>query len=159
MSGRRRARALGALLAMLMTVSVAAALPAGAQPRFSVLVFSKVTNFYHDSIPAGIAAIEQLGEQHGFEVEATDDASAFTDDNLARFDALVFNNTNSTPDSGDLLDADQRAALQRYVQGGGGWVGLHAASASERDTARSLRCASLRPRPAGAGGNYEGMLS
>ncbi|EHR60202.1 ThuA domain-containing protein [Saccharomonospora cyanea] len=135
MSGRRRARALGALLAMLMTVSVAAALPAGAQPRFSVLVFSKVTNFYHDSIPAGIAAIEQLGEQHGFEVEATDDASAFTDDNLARFDALVFNNTNSTPDSGDLLDADQRAALQRYVQGGGGWVGLHAASASERDWA------------------------
>lgn len=133
MSGRPRARALGALLAMLMTVSVAAALPAGAQPRFSVLVFSKVTNFHHDSIPAGIAAIEELGERHGFEVEATDDAAAFTDDNLARFDALVFNNTNSTPESGDLLDADQRAALQRYLQGGGGWVGVHAASASERD--------------------------
>ncbi|OQO89354.1 sugar-binding protein [Saccharomonospora piscinae] len=133
MSGRRRARALGALLATLMAVSVAAALPAGAQPRFSVLVFSKVTNFHHDSIPAGIEAIERMGAEHGFDVEATDDASAFTDDNLARFDTLVFNNTNSTPESGDLLDADQRAALQRYVQGGGGWVGLHAASASERD--------------------------
>lgn len=133
MSGNRRARTLAALLAMLVTAGVAAALPAVAQPRFSVLVFSKVTNFYHDSIPAGVAAIQRLGADHGFDVEATDDASAFTDDNLARFDAVVFNNTNSTPDSGDLLNAEQRTALQRYIRDGGGWAGLHAASASERD--------------------------
>ncbi|WP_235998745.1 ThuA domain-containing protein [Qaidamihabitans albus] len=120
---------------MLLTLGLAAALPAAAQSRFSVLVFSKVTNFYHESIPAGIAAIEQLGAEHGFDVEATDDAAAFTDDNLARFDAVVFNNTNSTPQSGDLLDAGQREAFQRYIRGGGGWTGLHAASASERDWA------------------------
>ena len=43
--------------------------------------------------------------------------------------------TTPTPrrTSGDLLDAAQRAALQNFVRGGGGWVGLHAASASERD--------------------------
>ncbi|PZG18274.1 ThuA domain-containing protein [Nonomuraea aridisoli] len=104
-----------------------------AAARFRVLVFSKVTNFHHDSIPAGIAAIEKLGAEHDFEVEATDDAGAFTGDNLARFQAIVFNNTNSTPESGDLLNADQRAALQKFVRDGGGWVGLHAASASERD--------------------------
>ncbi|SFB58543.1 PKD domain-containing protein [Amycolatopsis marina] len=130
-------RRLPALLASLLTVAlalgVALAPPVAAQPRFSVLVFSKVTNFYHDSIPAGIAAIEQLGATHGFEVEATDDAGAFTDENLDRFDVVVFNNTNSTPQSGDLLDSDQRAALQRYIRDGGGWTGLHAASASERD--------------------------
>ncbi|MEU6643890.1 ThuA domain-containing protein [Saccharomonospora sp. NPDC046836] len=133
MSGSRRARVLAALLALLLAAGIASALPATAQQRFSVLVFSKVTNFYHDSIPAGIAAIEQLGAEQGFAVESTEDAAAFTDENLARFDAVVFNNTNSTPASGDLLDAEQRAALQRYVQGGGGWLGLHAASASERD--------------------------
>ncbi|MEU7577295.1 ThuA domain-containing protein [Streptomyces sp. NPDC041068] len=122
-----------ALLALVVGLGLAAPPPATAAPTFRVLVFSKVTNFPHDSIPAGVEAIEKLGAEHGFEVEATDDASAFTDANLARFQAIVFNNTNSTPEKGDLLDAAQRAAFQKYVRAGGGWVGLHAASASERD--------------------------
>ncbi|MEV0460326.1 ThuA domain-containing protein [Catellatospora methionotrophica] len=125
--------AIVALAALVLSTSVAG--PASAAPRFRVLVFSKVTNFYHDSIPAGVAAVQQLGVANNFEVEATTDAAAFTDANLARFDALVFNNTNSTPASGALLNAAQRLALQNFVRGGGGWVGLHAASASERDWA------------------------
>src|SRR5690606_40113190 len=54
-----------------------------AQPEASVLVFSKTAGFRHDSIPAGIEAIEQLGAEHNFAVDATEDAEAFTDDNLA----------------------------------------------------------------------------
>jgi PKD repeat protein/glucose/arabinose dehydrogenase len=133
---RRQRKLLFALLAaitLLLPSTAAAATESATDANFRVLVFSKVTNFYHDSIPAGVTAIRQLGEQQGFTVEATTDAGAFTDANLARFDALVFNNTNSTPTSGDLLDADQRAALQKFIRNGGGWVGLHAASASERD--------------------------
>ncbi|MFY1670036.1 ThuA domain-containing protein [Plantactinospora sp. WMMB334] len=130
---RRHRTTLLALLAIVTLLLGTAPVPASAAPRFRVLVFSKTTNYYHDSIPAGIAAIERLGAAHDFEVEATTDAGAFTDANLGRFDALVFNNTNSTPESGDLLDAPQRAALQTFVRAGGGWVGLHAASASERD--------------------------
>jgi cytochrome c len=122
--------ALLAIAALVLTFTPA---PASAAARFRVLVFSKTTNFYHDSIPAGIVAIQQLGITHNFEVEATTDAAAFTDANLARFDVLVFNNTNSTPASGALLDAAQRAALQTFIRQGGGWVGLHAATASERD--------------------------
>ncbi|MCW3841068.1 ThuA domain-containing protein [Micromonospora yasonensis] len=133
---RRQRTLIFALLAavtLLLSSTPATAAESTTADNFRVLVFSKVTNFYHDSIPAGVAAVEQLGDQYGFAVEATTDAAAFTDANLARFDALVFNNTNSTPASGDLLNADQRAALQRFVRDGGGWVGLHAASASERD--------------------------
>ncbi|MFJ2172104.1 ThuA domain-containing protein [Streptomyces sp. NPDC087851] len=121
-----------ALLALVLGAGVAAPPRAEAAP-FRVLVFSKVTNVEHDSIPAGIKAVERLGSENGFDVEATSDAAAFTTENLARFQAIVFNNTNSTPESGDLLDAAQRAALQAFVRGGGGWVGLHSASASERD--------------------------
>ncbi|MEV6652910.1 ThuA domain-containing protein [Streptomyces sp. NPDC051219] len=120
------------VLALFLGLGTVSPPPADAAP-FRVLVFSKVTNFAHDSIPAGVAAIKNLGNENGFEVEATDDATAFTDANLARFQAIVFNNTNSTPEKGDLLNADQRAALQTYIRAGGGWVGLHAASASERD--------------------------
>lgn len=121
-----------ALLALVLGLGVASPPPAEAAP-YRVLVFSKVTNFEHESIPAGIAGIKKLGEENGFEVEASDDATVFSDANLARFQAIVFNNTNSTPESGDLLNASQRAALQKFIRAGGGWVGLHAASASERD--------------------------
>ncbi|MER6978841.1 ThuA domain-containing protein [Streptomyces carpinensis] len=121
------------LLSLFLTWAVASSPPAHAEPQFRVLVFSKVTNFRHDSIPAGIEAIKKMGAENNFEVEATDDSAAFTDANLSRFQAIVFNNTNSTPESGDLLNADQRAALQKYIRGGGGWIGLHSASASERD--------------------------
>lgn len=100
---------------------------------FRALVFSKVTNFYHESIPAGIAAIEALGDEHGFETVVTDDSSIFNHDDLATFDVVIFNNTNSTPQSGDLLNAQQREAFVRYIENGGGWVGLHSASGSERN--------------------------
>ena len=133
--GARRVRPLLALLiaVLLVPLGSASASAQSAPPRFNVLVFSKVTNFYHDSIPAGIAAVEQLGEEHGFSVTATDDASIFSDRGLRDFDVIVFNNTNSTPASGDLLNDEQRAAFQRFIKGGGGFVGWHSATASERD--------------------------
>ncbi|MBP2319893.1 glucose/arabinose dehydrogenase/PKD repeat protein/type 1 glutamine amidotransferase [Kibdelosporangium banguiense] len=131
MSTAARLRAL--LVAVLLLVGAFGVPAAAAAPRFSVLVFSKTTNFRHESIEAGNAAIKKLGEQNNFAVEATEDAAAFTDTNLARFAAIIFNNTNSTPQSGDLLNAEQRAAFQRYIQRGGGWTGIHAATASERD--------------------------
>jgi cytochrome c len=101
--------------------------------RFRALVFSKVTNYYHESIPDGVAAIEKLGAEHRFEVVTSDDPAQFTDKNLATFDVVIFNNTNSTSEKGSLLSAEQRAAFQRYIRGGGGYVGIHSASGTERD--------------------------
>ncbi|WP_098026260.1 ThuA domain-containing protein [Streptomyces sp. st115] len=125
--------AVTSLLALVLALLVAS--PAGAQAAASyrVLVYSEVTNSDHPSIPAGIEAVKKLGAEHGFEVEATADSAVFNDADLDRFQAVVFNNTNSTPETGDLLNAEERAALQRYIRAGGGWVGLHSASASERD--------------------------
>src|SRR5918992_1112150 len=96
------------------------------EPR--VLVFSKTTGFRHSSIETGIAAVQRLGGENGFAVEATEDASAFTERNLKRFRAVVFLNT-----TGDILDARQQDAFERYIQAGGGWVGVHAAADTEYD--------------------------
>ncbi|MFV0132700.1 ThuA domain-containing protein [Streptomyces sp. HMX87] len=93
-----------------------------------VLVFSKTAGFRHDSIPEGVAAVKQLGEEGGFRVDATEDAGAFTARNLRRYDAVVFLST-----TGDVLDARQQRAFERYIRQGGAYVGIHAAADTEYD--------------------------
>ncbi|MDA0137112.1 ThuA domain-containing protein [Solirubrobacter sp. CPCC 204708] len=98
------------------------------QARFRVLVFSKTTGFRHDSIDEGIAAIKQLGNLHGFQVDATEDASLFRDDVLSRYDTVVWLST-----TGDPLNDAQQAAFERYIKAGGGYTGIHAAADTEYD--------------------------
>ncbi|QXD15446.1 ThuA domain-containing protein [Rhodocaloribacter litoris] len=99
-----------------------------AAPRFAVLVFSKTAGYRHASITDGIAAIRALGQAHGFAVEATEDAAAFTDSTLARFRVVVFLNTSE-----DVLDEAGQEAFERYIRAGGGFAGVHAASDTEYD--------------------------
>jgi hypothetical protein len=82
-----------ALATFLAVPSHSTAAAASADPRFTVLVFSKTTGFRHDSIPQGIAAIEALGAEHGFAVETTEDAARFSDAVLARYKVVVFLST------------------------------------------------------------------
>ena len=70
----------------------------------------------------------QIGAANGFAVDVTDDSLTFTPERLATYDAVVFLST-----SGDVLGPDEEAAFQRYVEGGGGYVGVHAASDTEYD--------------------------
>ena len=90
---------------------------------FSVLVFSRTAGFRHDSIPAGVDAIRALGEQNGFHMDAGEDPNAFNDQNLLRYRVVIFLNT-----TGEVLEADQRAAFERFIRRGGGFVGIHAAT-------------------------------
>ncbi|WP_229688566.1 ThuA domain-containing protein [Micromonospora yangpuensis] len=105
------------------------AVAAAADP-YAVLVFSKTAGFRHDSIPAGISAIQRLGAANNFTVTSTEDAAAFTDANLARFKAVIWLST-----TGDVLNATQQAAFERYIRAGGGYAGVHAASDTEYDWA------------------------
>lgn len=93
-----------------------------------VLVFSKTAGWRHDSIPAGVAALEKLGADHGFTVVATEDANFFTDAELSTYNAVVFLNTTH-----DVLDEDQEMAMERFIQAGGGFVGIHSAADTEWD--------------------------
>ncbi|RPI47726.1 MAG: ThuA domain-containing protein, partial [Acidobacteria bacterium] len=102
--------------------------PTDVPPTFAVLVFSRTEGFRHDSIPAGIAAIRQQGETRGFSIDATEDAAAFTDDSLARYKAVVFLST-----TGDVLNAGQQTAFERFIRRGGGFVGVHSAADTEYD--------------------------
>ena len=97
--------------------------------RFKVLVFSKTAAFRHTQcIPQGTVAIAQMGAHHGFDVDATEDASAFNDANLAQYDAVIWLCT-----TGDVLNNTQQAAFERYIRAGGGYAGIHSASDTEYD--------------------------
>jgi len=93
-----------------------------------VLVFAKTTGFRHSSIPNGKAAIKKLGRENNFEADITEDASVFTEDNLKKYAAIVFLNT-----TGDVLNYKQEAAMERYIQSGGGFAGIHSATDTEYD--------------------------
>ena len=95
---------------------------------FAVLVFSKTAKYRHKCIPVGNTALVELGQTHGFSVEVTEDANAFTADNLKRFAVVVFHNT-----TGDVLDEAQEDVFEAYIQGGGGFAGIHAATDTEYD--------------------------
>ena len=94
-----------------------------------VLVFSKNTSFFRTSIPKGIASIIKLGAENGFDVDTTTNAKYFTEDSLKKYAAVIF--LNSADTSGSLLNNYQEVEFQRYIQSGGGYVGIHAASDAE----------------------------
>ena len=71
-----------------------------------------------------------MSVKHGFDVDATENAGMFTDANLANYDVVIFLCT-----TGDVLNAVQQAAFERYIQAGGGYAGIHSASDTEYDWA------------------------
>jgi cytochrome c len=94
----------------------------------SVLVFHKTSEFRHDSIEAGIQALQELADAQGFEMTATEDASVFTAESLESVDVVVFLNT-----TGEVLDESQEAAMEEFIRAGEGFVGVHSAADTEYD--------------------------
>ncbi|MFI5916233.1 ThuA domain-containing protein [Dactylosporangium sp. NPDC051541] len=92
--------------------------------RLRILVYSRTTDYRHDSIPAGVAALRTLGRTHRFDVEATEDPAVF--DELDRFTAVALLST-----SGSIGGPAARAALESFVRAGGGFAGIHGAATTE----------------------------
>lgn len=97
-------------------------------PTPKILVFTKTKGYHHESISAGALAIMKLGQANGFSVDTTSDARYFVEDSLKKYSAVVFLST-----TGDVLNADQQVAFERYIQAGGGYMGIHAAADTEYD--------------------------
>jgi cytochrome c len=93
-----------------------------------VLVFSNTKGYRHASIKAGKAALQKLGQEKGFDVDTTEVSSDFNEENLKKYNAVVFLST-----TGDVLDQMQQNSFKRFIQGGGGYVGIHAAADTEYD--------------------------
>lgn len=97
-------------------------------PPARVLVFTRTEGFRHDSIPEAIEAIRKLAAERKFEADFTEDPAAFQGDLAKKYRAVAFVLT-----TGDVLDPPQQEALRSFVEGGGGFVGVHSASDTEYD--------------------------
>ena len=116
---------LGAI-SILVTQVFAQVAPPSAR---KVLVYQRNgKGFVHDNLAASATAIQELGGQHGFGVEVSSNAAVFTERSLKHYRAIVFANSNNEAfDTGE-----QRAAFQQFIRRGGGFVGIHSSTGSER---------------------------
>lgn len=93
-----------------------------------ILIFCKTAGYHHSSIPVAVKAIQQLGKTNKFSVDTTTNSALFTENNLKKYDAVVFLST-----TGDVLNPSQQEAFENYIKSGKGFVGIHAATDTEYD--------------------------
>ena len=114
---------------MVCTVTVAAQEKLNWK-KVNVLVYTKNGKGYvHDNIPSAVNCIQQLGKQYGFTVDTSSNPAVMTENNLKQYTLLLFPSTNN-----DVFDTDQqRVAFRRYIEAGGGFVGVHSVTGTERN--------------------------
>lgn len=119
-------------LAIMLSLLIAAVVPAQPNRRTAILIFSHTTGFRHDSIPAGIQAISDIARRRGLQVTASEDPRVFDDPNLRRFGAIVLLSTTTDPKvpASEWFVGERREALQNFVTRGGGILAIHAAADS-----------------------------
>jgi len=95
-----------------------------------VLVYTKNGKGYvHDNIASAVSSIKEMGVENHFTVDVSDDPSVFTEANLKNYQFLIFTSTNN-----DVFDNDnQRVQFRRYIEAGGGFVGVHSVTGTERN--------------------------
>jgi len=117
-------------LTMKFRVSLSGSSSSAGLTEKHILVYTRNGKGYvHDNIQSSVEAIKKMGAENGFAVDVTDDPLFFADSTLKQYKALVFANTNNEA----FLNDSQRNAFKHYIESGGGFVGIHSASGSERD--------------------------
>ena len=101
---------------------------AQAQKQFKALLVTTTRGWHHESVHAGVLAIQQLGVRNFFDVVLWEDPEGFTDKYLQQFKVVIFLNT-----TGDIFDTAQQKVMERFIQSGRGYVGIHSASDTEYD--------------------------
>ena len=102
---------------------------AAPQPQKAVLYFSCTKGFRHSTCAYAKPIITRMGEESGrFRVICSEDPRVINETFLRDISCVIFGNT-----TGSFLNDDEKAALLGYVRGGGGFVGIHAATDCEYD--------------------------
>ena len=96
--------------------------------QFKALLVTTTRGWHHESVHAGVLAIQQLAIKNYFDVSLFEDPDGFTDKYLEQFKVIIFLNTTA-----DIFDSAQQKVMERFIQSGKGFVGIHSASDTEYD--------------------------
>jgi type 1 glutamine amidotransferase len=91
-----------------------------------ILVFSKTKGFRHASISSGLKMLYDQSREQNWVITTTEDATLLRDDFLSKMDMVVFLNP-----TGDAICETGQEAFEKFISGGKGFVGIHAAADCE----------------------------
>ncbi len=87
----------------------------------AILLFSKTTGFRHSgSIDTSKLIIANLAKKNNWFLYQTEEGGVFNPTQLAKFGAVVFDNS-----TGEVINDEQKKALENYVENGGSLIGIH----------------------------------
>lgn len=111
---------------LLLLISVC--ISTSAQKQFKALVVTTTNGFQHVSLHYGVIALTKLAEQDFFDVVFLQSPNSFNDSFLKQFQVIIFLNT-----TGDIFNPEQQKAMERFIESGKGFVGIHSATDTEYD--------------------------
>lgn len=139
----------------------------GIGQAFEVLHYSETSGYDHGTRQNSLAMFQELGQQYDFDVVADQTGSEFDSlSNLENYEVVIFSNT-----SGDqILDSQQRAHFEQYMENGGAFLGIHAAGDTYRHSSANgsttgtwdwyaeMMGASVQQNPNHTASNYSGTM-
>lgn len=99
-----------------------------AQKQFKALIVTTTNGWHHESLHSGVIAIKELAARNFFDAVLFEDPNSFNDKFLEQFQVVIFLNT-----TGDIFKPEQQKAMEKFIQSGKGFVGIHSASDTEYD--------------------------
>jgi type 1 glutamine amidotransferase len=92
-----------------------------------MVLYSRTENFRHtDAIDAGTGLLQQIADEQGFELLATEENAFLAD--LDSVEIVFFLNT-----TGDVFDDAEQKIFQAWMKRGGAFAGTHSVVDTERD--------------------------
>lgn len=93
-----------------------------------ILVFTKTNGHRHQSIEHGVVTLRTFSEEEGALLDHTEDSLLFNPRTLSQYKLVIFLST-----TGDILGPAQERAFRDFIEGGGNFMGIHAATDTEYD--------------------------
>jgi len=109
---------------LLFTLALALGAVTAPAAQFKALLTTETDGWHHDSISAAVPALQDLAKLHDFELVWPNTLAIVSDKGLASFDVIIF-----ALSTGDVLNDEQQAAVEKFVQNGGGIAGIHSGGA------------------------------
>ena len=103
-------------------------IPGSAQKQFKALLVTTTRGWHHEAIHPGVIALQQMAAKNFFDVTLWENPGGFTDKFVEDFQVIIFLHT-----TGDIFDSTQQKVMERFIESGKGFVGIHSASDTEYD--------------------------